>query len=73
MPRETDREEDRDRGEKTPLVHDIVRDIIRGDTSPYISKDGGIRMVMRDLYYLDLETLKFLHRIHRTEAEKPKQ
>lgn len=64
-----EKEEDNDRAEKTPLIHDIVRDIIRGNSSPYKSKDGGIRHVMRDLYHLDMETLRFLHRVHIT-AEK---
>ncbi len=63
------REEDRDRAEKTPLVHDIVRDLIRGEASPLKSTDPGIRHILRELYILDLDTLRFLHRKH-SEVEK---
>jgi hypothetical protein len=58
------REDDKDRAEKTPLIHAIVKDIIRGNVSPLKSQDGGVRHVMRDLYHLDLRTLKFLHQTH---------
>jgi len=64
------REEDKDRVEKTPFIHDIVRDIIRHNVSPYGSKDSGIRNVMRDLYHLDVKTLRFLRQTHTDIVEQ---
>lgn len=65
-----EKQEDKDRAEKTPIVHAIVRDIIRGKVSPYsTSQDGGVRKMMRDLYHLDLESLRVLQQTHKRIEE----